>query len=100
MSRAFDDQAQDWVRVFVTDTLRPAQLHSRIKKRFPHALIVQHRPNEQAGTDEPRTVTAAHDPVEVSVEFVTDVSGAAPSGAEIDVLRRAYEAALAGDRSA
>ena len=29
-----------------------------------------------------------------------DVSGAAPNDAEMNVLRRAYEAALAGDRSA
>ena len=100
LSRAFDDQAQDWVRVFVTDTVRPSQLHAQVKERFPHALIVQHRPALIPGTNEPQAVTAAHDPLEVSAEFVTDVSGAAPSGAEIDVLRRAYEAALAGDRSA
>ncbi len=100
LSRAFDEQAQDWVRVFVTDTVRPTQLHSRVRERFPHALIVQHRPAQSPGTDELRAVTAAHDPLEVSVEFVTDVSGAAPSNAEVNVLRRAYEAALAGDRSA
>lgn len=100
LSREFDDQSQDWVRVFVTDTVRPSQLHSRVKERFPHALIVQHRPTQQVGADEVRAVTASHDPVEVSVEFVTDVSGAAPSDVEVDVLRRAYESALAGERSA
>ncbi|MGV8845180.1 metallophosphoesterase family protein [Tessaracoccus sp.] len=98
-SRKFDEQGQDWVRVFVTDTVRPTQLHSRVKERFPHALIVQHRPAERVGSREMRAITAAHDPVEVSVDFVTDVSGAAPSYAETDVLRRAYEAALALERS-
>ncbi|MDO5735924.1 MAG: exonuclease SbcCD subunit D C-terminal domain-containing protein [Propionibacteriaceae bacterium] len=100
LSRVFDSQAQDWVRVFVTDPVRPPQLHSRVKERFPHALIVQHRPALRAGVTELRAITAAHDPVDVSVEFVTDVSGAAPSSAEVDVLRRAYEAALATERSA
>ncbi len=100
LSRAFDEQVQDWVRVFVTDTVRPTQLHSRVKERFPHALIVQHRPSQSPGTDQLRAVTAAHNPLEVSIEFVTDVSGAAPSDAEVDVLRRAYESALAGERSA
>ncbi|RMB62391.1 exonuclease SbcCD subunit D [Tessaracoccus antarcticus] len=100
LSRAFDEQAQDWVRVLVTDTVRPAQLHAKVKDRFPHALVVQHRPAQPVGTDPLRAVTAAHDPVEVSVQFVTDVSGASPSTAETDVLRRAYEAALAGERSA
>lgn len=99
LSRQFDEQARDWVRVFVTDTVRPSQLHARVKERFPHALIVQHRPVERAGSGQLRTITAAHDPVEVSVEFITDVSGAAPSDAETDVLRRAYEAALALQRS-
>lgn len=99
LSRAFDDQEQDWVRVFVTDTVRPPLLHSRVKERFPHALIVQHRPTHSPTADRMRAVTAAHDPLEVSTEFVTDVSGAAPNDTEVDVLRRAYETVLAGDRS-
>lgn len=100
LSRRFDEQTHDWVRVFVTDTVRPSQLHSRIRERFPHALAVQHRPAERLGTDRLRAVTTSHDPVEVGVEFVNDVSGGAPSRAEVDVLRRAYEAALAEERSA
>ncbi|MEO7588745.1 MAG: exonuclease SbcCD subunit D [Arachnia sp.] len=100
LSRAFDEQVQDWVRVVVTDTGRPAQLHARIKERFPHALVIQHRPAQPLGDLPLRTVTSAQDPVQVGMEFVKDVSGAAPSDAESKVLRRAYEAALAGDRSA
>lgn len=99
LTPAFDDQTQDWVRVFVTDTVRPSQLHARVKERFPHALIIQHRPVLRGVTDRMRAITAAHDPVEVSVEFITDVSGGAPSNAEADVLRRAHEASLAGERS-
>ena len=100
LSRAFDDQAQDWVRVLVTDASRPAQLRARIKERFPHALIIQHSPGELVGTHQAKTVTSAHDPLQVSAEFIQDVGGAAPSDAEAHVLRRAYEAALAGERSA
>ncbi|MGO1489362.1 MAG: exonuclease SbcCD subunit D [Arachnia sp.] len=99
LSREFDEQSQDWVRVFVTDTVRPIQLHSRVKRRFPHALIVQHRPIERNGSGHLRPITASQDPLEVSVEFIADVSGGAPSDVEVNVLRRAYEAALAGERS-
>src|SRR5690606_6079051 len=44
LSPAFAAQAQDWVRVAVTDTARPRDLYARVRARFPHALVVQHRP--------------------------------------------------------
>lgn len=100
LSRQFDAQATDWARVVVTDPVRPSGLHARVRQRFPHALIVQHRPGHRSETDSPRAVATTHDPLDVTAEFVTDVRGAAPSAAEADVLRRAYEAALAEAGSA
>lgn len=99
LSRAFDSQTQDWVRVHVTDDVRPTQLHMRIKERFPHALIIQHRPSQTADGHQSLTVTSSLNPVDVSAEFIKDVSGAAPTGEEAAVLLKAYEAALAADRS-
>ncbi|QDB78521.1 exonuclease subunit SbcD [Georgenia wutianyii] len=100
LSPAFDGQAEDWVRVAVTDTVRPRDLYARVKARFPHALVVQHRPTTPLTGGPARAVTAARDPLEVAAEFVQDVTGAAPTGAESAVLRQAYEAALAAERSA
>ncbi len=100
LSRAFDAQRADWVRVHVTDAVRPTELHRRIKQRFPNALIIQHRPSQAEATRQIRTITSASNPVEVSTEFVRNVSGAAPTRDEAAVLLTAYEAALAADRSA
>ncbi len=100
LSPAFDRQAADWVRVAVTDTVRPRDLYAQVKARFPHALVVQHRPAVPLTGGPARTVTTARDPLEVAAEFVQDVSGAAPTDAESAVLRRAYEAALVAERSA
>lgn len=100
LSPAFDAQAQDWVRVAVTDTARPRDLYARVRERFPHALVVQHRPAVPLTGGPARAVTAARDPLEVTAEFVQEVTGEAPSAAETAVLRAAYEAALAAERSA
>jgi exonuclease SbcD len=89
----------DWVRVVVTDAARPPELFARVRRRFPHALVVQHRPPV---VDRPAAggVTAAHDPLEVAAQFVEHVTGAGPSSAEVAVLRQALEHSLAAERSA
>ncbi|WP_136517846.1 exonuclease SbcCD subunit D [Cellulomonas telluris] len=90
-----------WVRVTVTDPARPADLFRRVRERFPHALVVHHRPDgAERTTERAAVVTSAADPVEVAADFVAHVTGAAPTEAEVHVLRRAYEQVLAGERSA
>ncbi|MEE6296715.1 metallophosphoesterase family protein [Georgenia wangjunii] len=99
-SSAFDAQTRDWVRVVVTDDVRPADLYARVRARFPHALVVQHRPaTAPAGAGAAPAITAL-DPLRVAADFVHAVSGAAPTEAEQAVLARAYEAVLAAERSA
>ncbi len=100
LSPAFDAQTGDWVRVAVTDTVRPRDLYAQVRARFPHALVVQHRPAVPLTGGPARAVTAARDPLEVAAEFVQDVTGAAPTPAEAAVLRGAYESVLAAERSA
>lgn len=91
----------DWVRVTVTDELRPRELFRQVKERFPHALVVQHRAPEAAfARTRAVAVTSALDPVQVGLEFVEHVSGCRASDAEADVLRRAYEGAVAAEMSA
>lgn len=89
-----------WVRVTVTDAARPADLFRRVRERFPHALVVHHRPEGVQRASRAALVTAAADPVDVAADFVTHVTGAPPTEAEVHVLRRAYEQVLAGERSA
>lgn len=91
---------EDWLRVVVTDAARPADLHARVRARFPHALLVEHRPAVTAERSRARVVTSASDPLQVAGEFVEHVTGAPPTTEELAVLRRAYEDVLAAERSA
>ena len=90
----------DWLRVVVTDAARPAELYARLKARFPHLLLTEHRPEGIAARSTAAVVTAAQDPVQVAAEFVEYVTGGAPSAEEVAVLLRAYEDVLAAGRSA
>ncbi|WP_129337228.1 exonuclease SbcCD subunit D [Cellulomonas endophytica] len=94
------DHRDAWVRVTVTDALRPPDLYARVRSAFPHALVVQHRPAERVEHARPVLVTAARDPWRVSADFVEHVTGRAPDEAELAVLRRAYEDVVAAERSA
>ena len=95
-----DGHEDDWLRAVVTDPVRPPELHARLKARFPHLLVTEHRP--PAGTARARAavVTAAQDPVDVAAQFVEHVTGSAPTPDELGVLRAAYESVLAAERSA
>ena len=89
-----------WTRVTVTDAHRPEDLYRRVKQRFPHALVVHHRAAQSAESSRAAVVTAAHDPLDVTADFLAHVTGHGPTPAEADVLRRAYEDVAAMERSA
>ncbi|WP_454042506.1 exonuclease SbcCD subunit D [Cellulosimicrobium sp. Marseille-Q8652] len=100
LGAAGEEHVDDWLRVVVTDPVRPAELYARVRGRFPHALQVTHRPPRSAERETVTAVGAGHDPLDVARDFVEHVSGRAPSDAEVVVLRGALEDALAADRSA
>lgn len=90
----------DWLRVVVTDQARPRDLYTRIKARFPYALVVLHRPPMPADTRAHAAVTSALDPLEVAAEFVEYITGARPTPAEASALRAALEHVVTMERSA
>ena len=96
-----EPHVDDWVRVTVTDAVRPVDLFRRVRERFAHALVVQHRPDRpDDASSRPVLVTAAADPVEVAADFVAHVTGARPTAAELGVLRDAHEHVAGAERSA
>lgn len=96
-----EPHVDDWVRVTVTDAARPADLFRRVRQRFAHALVVQHRADRpDDGPSRPALVTSAADPVTVAADFVAHVTGARPTAAELRVLRDAHEHVAAAERSA
>lgn len=101
LGAAGEGHHDDWVRLVVTDPRRPQEMNARLKERFPHALVMMHRPaGERQRESLTLSVTAASDPVAVAGDFITHVTGLTPSPLEADVLRKAFEAANATDRSA
>jgi exonuclease SbcD len=99
-SPKYDDAEQDWVQVSVTDPARPAEMVSRIRARFEHALVVRHVP--ASGPLVARATTApnaAADPVEVAESFVRFVTGGDASSAELDAFRESVEQVQRAERA-
>lgn len=99
LSSRFEAHRDDWVKVTVTDPVRPEHLHARVIERFGHALVVLHRPAGELTGGTSTRVHAGADPLRVAHDFVATVAGGPPTAAETAVLRQAYEAALTADRS-
>ncbi|UZN03503.1 exonuclease SbcCD subunit D [Cellulomonas sp. S1-8] len=101
LGAAGEPHVDDWARVTVTDVTRPADLFRRVRQRFAHALVVQHRPERpDEAAPRPVLVTSAADPVQVAADFVAHVTGVAPTAAERRALRDAHEHVAAAERSA
>ncbi len=94
-------QVDDWVRIIVTDPVRPQEMNARLKQHFPHALVMQHSPVGVLSTARQSiTVNATTDPAQVARQFVEDVTSTPPTAQEQAVLERALDHARAMERSA
>lgn len=99
------DEAQarhedNWVRVTVTDRVRPDSLMDRIKSRFPYALQVFHEPEGSVtSTKGGTTAVSERDPRELGADFIAYVTKVGASEREIDVFVEGYEAAEAAERA-
>ncbi|NYG55923.1 exonuclease SbcCD subunit D [Nocardioides perillae] len=88
---------QSWVQATVTDAARPAQAMERLRRRFPHTLVLALEPAGGAGPDVPRARTEGRSDHEVALDFVADLRGGPASEAEAALLRLAFESCC-GDR--
>jgi exonuclease SbcD len=100
LAGATPDLSDRWMRVTLTDAVRPPHLNQQVKRAFPHALVIQHLPATRSGEDGPQAVTAARDPLEVAGEFVQFAGGAEPTTGEASALAAALEAVRHGEGSA
>ncbi|WP_418605243.1 exonuclease SbcCD subunit D [Georgenia sp. SUBG003] len=100
LGRGFDHLTDHWLRVTVTDDVRPDQMWARISRRFPHALVVQHNPARTAQRPGASRVGPQQDPLEVAAQFLRAAGGRPPGPGELAALRDAYESVLAEQRSA
>jgi exonuclease SbcD len=86
------EHEQSWLAVTLTDPRRPADAMRRLRRRFPHTLVVAFEP-ERSRDDQvdvlPR-VTGRSD-LQVAESFVADVRGEPADAAELALLQRACD---------
>jgi exonuclease SbcD len=98
LARADDDLADlagAWVKVVLTDTVRPASPMERLRDKWPHTLVLEFAPEGGLiGTkaDLARLAAEMADPIEICGLFVDFTSGGPPDEAQRGVLRDAVEA--------
>jgi DNA repair protein SbcD/Mre11 len=84
-----------WVKVVLTDAVRPSAPMERLREKWPHTLVLDFAPAgllTGSGADLER-LAAASDPVEICCLFVDFTSGGPAEDAHRAVLRAAVEAA-------
>jgi len=89
------DLAGAWVKVVLTDAVRPAAPMERLREKWPHTLVLEFDPETgraDAAADLRRLAQTA-DPVEICGMFVEFTSGGAPDEVQRAVLADVVEAA-------
>jgi exonuclease SbcD len=87
-----DVHAGAWVEATLTDERRPGQAMERLRRRFPHALVLGFAPAHDAGSAVPVARTRGRSDHEIALDFVADLRGAPATEAEAALLRTACDA--------
>jgi exonuclease SbcD len=105
LARAGGDLAElagAWVKVVLTDPVRPAAPMERLREKWPHTLVLDFDPDgglPGVSADLAR-LAAATDPAEICGLFVEFTTGGPPDDAQRAVLRAAVEAAQHAEAAA
>jgi exonuclease SbcD len=96
------DLAGAWVKVVLTDTVRPPVPMERLREKWPHTLILDFAPEGQLTSSDAdlERLAAASDPVEICSLFVEFTSGGPADDVHRAVLRAAVEAAQHAESAA
>ncbi|WP_148613263.1 exonuclease SbcCD subunit D [Nocardioides rubriscoriae] len=81
-----------WVEATLTDPGRPLQAMERLRRRFPHALVLSFAGSRPALGARPASPTRSRRDHEVAHEFLVELRGAEPDPAEVELLYRAVDA--------
>lgn len=80
-----------WVQATLTDAVRPLQAMERLRRRFPHALVLGFEP---AGGERPSAPAArpqGRSDHAIALDFVKDLRGAPATKAEAALLQEAFD---------
>ena len=100
--RDLADLAGAWVKVVLTDAVRPLAPMERLRARWPHAVHLDFAPEGGLVSAEAdlRRLAAEHDPVRICGLFVEYAGGGPPDAAERLVLRDTVEAVQSAEAAA
>jgi len=79
---------QAWAMVTVTDEVRPARLHDRIRSAYPHSLVIRHQPPESPrvrSDQDSRDLRPASELATVS-RFLAETTGRGPTATELRLI--------------
>jgi exonuclease SbcD len=81
-----------WVQATLTDDTRPLQAMDRLRRRFPHALVLAFEPAQPLDSTAPAAPTQARSDHEIALGFVADLRGTPATDAEAALLLEACDA--------
>jgi DNA repair protein SbcD/Mre11 len=81
-----------WVQATLTDDTRPLQAMDRLRRRFPHALVLVFEPGRSTCATAPSASTRGRTDHQISLDFVADLRGAPATDAESALLLEACDA--------
>jgi exonuclease SbcD len=92
--------AEAWVKVVLTDPGRLANPMEQLRSHWPHTLVLEFAPERDEAPVGLTRLTEASDPVQICAEFVSAVSGDAPTAVQRTVLAEVVLAAQRVEASA
>ncbi len=81
-----------WVHATLTDPIRPSQPMERLRRRFPHTLVLAFEPSSADAAATPTVRPGARSDHEIALDFVREMRGVAATDEESAVLQEACDA--------
>jgi DNA repair protein SbcD/Mre11 len=93
--------ASAWVRVVLTDPVRPAAPMERLRRQWQHTLVLDFAPDGELTSTaaDLRRLAQTADPVRLCGHFLEFTSGGPADDGQLAVFRDVVEAVLASDRA-
>ncbi|QIK76473.1 exonuclease SbcCD subunit D [Nocardioides piscis] len=89
---ALERHQDAWLQVTLTDRLRPAQAMERLRRRFPHTLVLAFAPAGGSPTPTPHARDDGRSDHDITLDFVKDLRGVPATPSESALLRAAVDA--------
>ena len=83
---------RSWVEATLTDDARPGNAMERLRRRFPHALVLRFAPKTQQSPAIPIAHSRGRSDHEIALDFVREMRGGPAGEAEAALLQTACDA--------